>query len=112
MEESPKVDMTLANTLAADIRLQVNTRRLQLGLSQVKLAEKAGVTENTIHNIERPHARTKKDGFPILPSLMTLIAIGKALGVDAADLLGAAVRYDTVAGQDIISHGDALLEES
>jgi len=51
------------------------------GLSQEKLAQKAGVTYSTLSKIEA--------GYNTNPKVLSLARIAKALGVTVTDLLGA-----------------------
>jgi transcriptional regulator with XRE-family HTH domain len=55
---------------------EVRTRRL---LTQDELAEKAGISQSTIANIERNHAE---------PQFRTIRKLAKALDVDPTELLG------------------------
>jgi transcriptional regulator with XRE-family HTH domain len=54
----------------------IRTRRL---LTQDELADKAGVSQSTIANIERNHAE---------PQFRTIRKLAKALDVDPTELLG------------------------
>jgi transcriptional regulator with XRE-family HTH domain len=55
---------------------EVRTRRL---LTQDELADKAGVSQSTIANIERDHAE---------PQFRTIRKLAKALDLDPTELLG------------------------
>ena len=55
---------------------EVRTRRL---LTQVELAEKAGVSQSTIANIERDNAE---------PQFRTIRKLAKALDIEPTELLG------------------------
>lgn len=54
--------------------------RLTNGLTQLELADKAGVAQSTIVYIERGERKT--------PHPRTLVKLSKALGVSPSDLLG------------------------
>ena len=54
--------------------------RLEKGLSQEKLAQKAGVTYSILTKIEC--------GYNTNPKVMNLVKLAKALGVTVTDLIG------------------------
>ncbi|MCR4888787.1 MAG: helix-turn-helix domain-containing protein [Ruminococcus sp.] len=56
----------------------IRTRRLKLGLSQKKLAEKAGLCINTIYNVEANKGK---------PDLATYQKICDALGIKLSSIL-------------------------
>ena len=58
---------------------RLRARREALGMSQAKLAEKVKISANYVSVLER--------GLK-LPTLDTLVALGKALGVPSSELLG------------------------
>jgi transcriptional regulator with XRE-family HTH domain len=60
---------------------RLRARREALGMSQAKLGEKAGISANYVGVLERGQK---------LPTLDTLVALAKALGVSTSDLLGEA----------------------
>ncbi len=55
---------------------EIRTRRL---LTQVELADKAGVSQSTVANIERDNAE---------PQFRTIRKLAKALDIDPTELLG------------------------
>jgi transcriptional regulator with XRE-family HTH domain len=57
----------------------VRTKRVEAGLSQEQLAEKANLARNYIGNIERAEYKV---------TVETLVRIAKALGVRVRDLVG------------------------
>ncbi|RKY14661.1 MAG: hypothetical protein DRQ55_20485 [Planctomycetota bacterium] len=59
----------------------ISTRRRELGLTQGALAIRAACARGTINRLENGH----------LPKVATLIPIGRALGLSAAELLGGGV---------------------
>lgn len=71
---------------ALSTRLRV--ARLAVGLTQAALANKAGVTVETVARIERV-IRGRISGNTN-PSLETLVRLAYALGIDAAGLIGGA----------------------
>jgi putative transcriptional regulator len=54
-------------------------KRQELGLSQAKLAEQAGVDRKTVNRIENGH---------FSPTLTTLVALSGALSIPTAELIG------------------------
>ena len=60
---------------------RLRARREALGMSQAELGEKAGISANYVGVLER--------GLK-LPTLDTLVALAKALGVPVSELLGEA----------------------
>lgn len=66
-----------SESLKEKVALLVRTRRLDLGLSQEDVGHLADLSVQSVSSIER--GRT-------LPALDTLLALGKALGFDPADL--------------------------
>lgn len=67
----------------------ISTLRKMRGLSQEKLAEKAGVSRSLISSIEAP-------GIAKSFSLDVLFSISDVLEIDAADLLNASVFPDKI----------------
>ena len=61
------------------LRFNITYERKMQGISQLQLAELAGISRTHISNIEAPNGGT-------LPSLDVLIDIAKALGVPIAKL--------------------------
>lgn len=59
----------------------VKRYRLEKGLSQEKLAQKAGITYSILTKIE--------GGYNTNPKVLNLVKLAKALGVTVSDLLGA-----------------------
>jgi transcriptional regulator with XRE-family HTH domain len=77
--------------VAAQLGEKVRTRREQLGMTQEKLAEVAGVHRNQIQNIEHSRnnakdPRTRRPG-PANPRLDTVFAIANALQVEVSVLI-------------------------
>jgi transcriptional regulator with XRE-family HTH domain len=68
-------------SFGARLGARLRARREALGMSQADLGEKAGITPNYVGVLER--------GLK-LPTLDTLVALAKALGVPASELLGEA----------------------
>lgn len=64
--------------MVENVNEYLKEKRLELGLSQKELAEKAGVSSNTIYNIE-------KGNFS--PNVSTYQKICKALNIKLADIL-------------------------
>lgn len=69
--------------------IAISTLRKMRGLSQEKLAEKAGVSRSLISSIETP-------GIAKSFSIDILFSISDALDVDAADLINASVFPDKI----------------
>ena len=69
--------------------IAISTLRKMRGLSQEKLAEKAGVSRSLISSIEAP-------GIVKSFSLDVFFSIADALGVDAADLISTSVFPDRI----------------
>ena len=69
--------------------IAISTLRKTRGLSQEKLAEKAGVSHSLISSIEAP-------GMAKSFSVDILFSISDALDVDAADLINASVFPDKI----------------
>lgn len=60
------------------IEISIREIRVKRGLSISELAKKAGISKSIISKIERKE---------VVPSLITLCKISKALGVDLGDLI-------------------------
>lgn len=71
--------MTKLDTQHAEFCREIRRRREGLGLTQDDLAERSGLTPNYIGTIENG----KRD-----PSLSTMMAIAKGLGLPLGELLG------------------------
>ena len=69
--------------------IAISTLRKTRGLSQEKLAEKAGVSRSLISSIEAP-------GMAKSFSVDVLFSISDALDVDAADIINASVFPDKI----------------
>lgn len=68
------------NNRLVQIGLNISFYRKLKKISQLQLAEKAGISRTHMSNIEAPN-------MPTLPSLETLLDIADILGVEAAKLL-------------------------
>ena len=69
--------------------IAISTIRRMRGLSQEKLAEKAGISRSLLSSIEAP-------GIAKSFSIDILFNISNALDVDAADLINASVLPDNI----------------
>ena len=69
--------------------IAISTIRRMRGLSQEKLADKAGISRSLLSSIEAP-------GIAKSFSVDVLFNISDALGVDAADLINASVFPDKI----------------
>jgi len=69
--------------------IAISTLRKMRGLSQEKLAEKAGISRSLVSSIEAP-------GIAKSFSIDVLFCISDALDVDAADLINASVFPDKI----------------
>jgi transcriptional regulator with XRE-family HTH domain len=67
-----------------ELGITLHRRRLELGLSQEELAYAAGITRSHYQQLEKGHSRPDRSANP---SLRTLVALSRVLGVHAADLL-------------------------
>ena len=77
---------------------RIRERRMELRLSQEALAEKAGISANTVSRIE---------GGQMSMGIVTFIKLVQAMGADANDLLGIVPELEKRQYQDIfyrISH--------
>lgn len=66
-------------TTKATIAEAVKNRRMELGWSQLELAETAGVDRKTVNRIENGRYS---------PSMNTLVSVGTALGLTMTNMLG------------------------
>ena len=73
----------------------IRERRIKLCLSQEALAEKAGISANTVSRIE---------GGQMSMSIGTFIKLVQAMGADANDLLGIVPEAGEKQYQDIFYH--------
>nr|WP_281370057.1 helix-turn-helix transcriptional regulator [Naumannella cuiyingiana] len=71
--------------------LELQRRRSVAGLSQEKLASRAGMTRTHYQQLERG---AWKPGQPANPSLRVLVGLAQALGVEVGDLLPSVSRVD------------------
>jgi transcriptional regulator with XRE-family HTH domain len=71
-------------------------RRQEAGLTQEQLAHAAGVTRSHYQQLEKGLSRA---GVPANPSLLTLVALSAALGIEVVDLLGDLAPADIVTGR-------------
>lgn len=71
------------------LEIAISTIRRMRGLSQEKLAEKAGISRSLLSSIEAP-------GIAKSFSIDILFNISNALDVDAADLINASVLPDNI----------------
>lgn len=69
---------------AVEIGLRLARARQRTGLSQEKVAHRAGLTGNTLHKLEKGITRP---GVPMNPKLRTLLALAQALDVEVTELL-------------------------
>lgn len=67
------------DTTKATIAEAVKARRMELGWSQLELAETAGVDRKTVNRIENGRYS---------PSMNTLVSVGNALGLTMTSMLG------------------------
>jgi transcriptional regulator with XRE-family HTH domain len=72
------------NDVAARLANRLRTLRASSGLTQAKLAERAGVRPETVARLERVVRERASANFN--PSVDTLVRLATALGVDIADL--------------------------
>lgn len=72
---APESGCSIAAKVGAEIRLA----RKVTGLTQIELAEKSGVPQETISRLERGHSN---------PTLGTLEKLAKAMGVEIAVKIG------------------------
>ena len=85
---SKKVDFNNRDKLI-QLGIAISTLRKTRGLSQEKLAEKAGISRSLISSIEAP-------GMAKSFSVDILFSISDALDVDPADLISASVFPDRI----------------
>ena len=85
---SKNVDFNYRDRLI-QLGIAISTLRKMRGLSQEKLAEKAGISRSLISSIEAP-------GMAKSFSIDVLFSISDAYDVDAADLIKASVFPDTI----------------
>jgi transcriptional regulator with XRE-family HTH domain len=68
----------MTRSFAAQFGTNLRRARTQSGLSQMELAGRAGLSVSQIYRLETG----RRD-----PRLRTIISLGRALGIDGADLL-------------------------
>jgi UDPglucose 6-dehydrogenase len=69
----------MAITSKESVSTLVKEKRKSLGLSQARLATKAGIDRKTVNRIEKGHYS---------PTLNTLVALSSALSVTTNELIG------------------------
>lgn len=62
-----------------NISKKVKELRESAGWSQIELASRAGIDRKTVNRIENGH---------FMPSVETLVALGKALGISTDSIIG------------------------
>lgn len=80
---------------------RIRSRRIKLCLSQEALAEKAGLSANTVSRIE---------GGQMCMSISTFLKLVQAMDADANDLLGIAPEAEGKTYRDMIKHISRLRE--
>ncbi|MGJ0202576.1 helix-turn-helix domain-containing protein [Leucobacter sp. gxy201] len=69
---------------ARDIGTRLQRRRIELGVSQERLAASAGITRYTYQKLEKGESAP---GTPANPSLRTIMAVAQQLGCTLDELL-------------------------
>lgn len=67
-----------------ELGLNLHRARVASGVSQERLAHKAGISTNQYQKYEKGHSRP---GTPMNPQLSTILALSQALGVGLTELL-------------------------
>lgn len=80
---------------------RIRSRRIKLCLSQEALAEKAGISANTVSRIE---------GGQMSMGIGTFLKLAQAMGTDANSLLGIVPEADGKIYRDMLSHISRLSE--
>jgi transcriptional regulator with XRE-family HTH domain len=88
----------MPSTVGARLGEQLRARReaVRPRLTQAKLAERVGLSENYLSALERGQK---------LPSIETLAALARALGVEPGDLLGTSQRDPWVEQVAVVAEG-------
>ena len=76
--------------------LALQRQRLKIGLTQEELAHSAGITRSHYQQLEKGASRP---GAPANPSLMTLVTLSSALGIELSVLLNGLENVDVVTGR-------------
>ena len=71
-------------SFARELGLNMLRARTALGLSQERVAHRAGISSYTYQKFEKGESRP---GEPMNPRLVTLVALSQVLGVSVIDLL-------------------------
>ncbi len=84
MPTAPRRDEQAWALYAEEVGLRLARARQTLGLSQERVAHRAGLTGHTLQKLEKGETRP---GVPLNPKLRTLIALAQVLQVELSDLL-------------------------
>jgi transcriptional regulator with XRE-family HTH domain len=77
-------DVEAYASIAREIGLRLQRRRLELGLSQERVAHLAGISTFTYQKFEKGESRP---GAPLNPTLSTLYALADVLQIDVGELV-------------------------
>jgi len=81
---------------ARSFGIALQRQRLRIGLTQEQLAHAAGMTRSHYQQLEKGASRP---GTPANPSLLTIISLASALGIEPRELFDGLADVDVVTGR-------------